>query len=102
MNTPRQDDNKAVGPQNAATKENPKVTGSGPSVPSKTIPPPNDTKEPCHCHYEPTPRWMRWLEAIGVIAVIAYAIITYCMWYEIQEQTKISRQQLEATERPWV
>jgi hypothetical protein len=47
------------------------------------------------CRHEPTPRWWRVIEGIGIAAVVFYAFITWCMWRD-------SHNNFIADERAWV
>jgi hypothetical protein len=90
-NAPGKHDRKTIGPQEAAAKKNPNV-GGPPLIPSKIVPSKNGSDKPCHCRYEPTPRWKRWLEAIVALSVIAYAIITGFMWRDSHKNFVIDEQ----------
>jgi hypothetical protein len=93
-NTPRQHNDKPVDQQNAARKENPKVSSRGPSPP-EVIPSPNNPEGPRHCRYEPSPGWFRILEGFGIISVIIYTSVTWCMWRD-------SNRNFRVQERAWM
>ena len=57
-------------------------------APAKPVPPEV-------CRYEPTPRWWRFVEGIGIAAVVFYALITWCMWRD-------SHNNFVVDERAWV
>jgi hypothetical protein len=78
-NAPREENKKTNSPQNATSDKDPKTDKHSP-IPSQIIPSHKYPHGSYQCRYEPTPRWMRYLEAAGVLAVIAYAVITYFMW----------------------
>src|SRR5260370_16346070 len=94
MNTPRQDDNKTIGPQNASGKESPKMSDRA-RAPPKINPPPECQDKSCSCRYEPTPWYVRALEVIALLSGISYAIVTYCMWRD-------SNRNFGIDERAWV
>ncbi|MGA2841609.1 MAG: hypothetical protein ABSG18_15800 [Steroidobacteraceae bacterium] len=45
---------------------------------------------------------MRSVEIVGLIALIAYVVITYGLWQEAQIQTNASIDALHTSQRPWV
>jgi hypothetical protein len=52
-------------------------------------------KEHCQCRYEPTQRWWRVVEGLGVAAALFYAGITWFMWRD-------SHHGFRTDERAWV
>jgi hypothetical protein len=92
--TPRQHNDKPINQQNAASKESRKADAAGTGS-TKVAPSPNNSECSCYCRYEPTPRWLRIFEAIGIVSAIAYAGITGFMWRDSHKNFVID-------ERAWL
>jgi hypothetical protein len=77
-NAPRKHDDQSIKEKNASHGKNP---GTGSTMGSdSTAPAPDNAETTCQCHYQ-APHWgWRILEGAALLAAIAYAIITYCMW----------------------
>jgi hypothetical protein len=93
-NSPRQNDDKPADPQNESPEKDQR-SHINPSIPAEVKPPPKNPNEPCHCRYEPTPRWWRIFEGLGILAVIVYSVITWWMWRD-------SNHNFTVNERAWV
>src|SRR5260370_1141183 len=78
-NDPGEHPDKSVNPKNDSSKKD-QHARIKPPVSPKVIPAPKNRNEPCQCRYEPTPRWWRIVEGVGVAAVVFYAVVTYFMW----------------------
>src|SRR5260370_5659137 len=78
-NAPGEHPDKSVNPKNDSSKKD-QHARIKPPVSPKVIPAPKNRNEPCQCRYEPTPRWWRIVEGVGVAAVVFYAVVTYFMW----------------------
>jgi hypothetical protein len=92
-NAPREHSDKPANPQQDSTKK--KQNTVPPTAPPKPAPTPDNSYGPCCCHYQPTHWSWRIVESVGILAVVAYAVITYCQWKDL-------RHNFEADERSWV
>jgi len=85
---------KPVAPQDHTGNES---TGSPKqSAPiANVMPTPPSPDKADKCRYSHSPWWKTGAELVGIMAVVAYTILTYCLWSTAQRQ-------LEVTERPWL
>lgn len=81
-----------VGDARAAAQES---DSGGAGFYSKLRGAPSKGEETRHQDRESTPKWERWLKRIGIVAGIAYTIITYYLW-------KDARDNFIADQRAWV
>jgi hypothetical protein len=81
--SPQQNESEPRTPQQATENEGRESDPVAPAVPdlsAQNKPSPKNAEQSCGCRYEPTPRWIRILEAAGIVSAIVYAIITGLMW----------------------
>jgi hypothetical protein len=91
---PRKQNEKAVAPQDHSDNENDGTERNSPPV-SKTAPTPCNAHESNNRWYNPFHwwgmarrwRWRKFLEIVGIVAGIGYAVVTYFQWQEMRTQT---------------
>jgi hypothetical protein len=98
----------SVNPKTHGRDENNSANNFMPLAPK--IPPSNaNSVNSCECCHHKSPWWKILLDVLTFLAAataagaaIHYAKISNGMWYQMQIQTGIAKDQLEQSERPWI
>jgi len=107
LRTPKENCEQTIPPQDNTTKESHRAGIESPII-SNIPPTPSQHNDPNRGKND-TPRWKKIAEiciaisTVGLLIVTgAYAVVSYCQWQQMREQTKVSQRQLEALDRPWL